>query len=69
MGADAIREAIEAATGYLAQHPEQARSTDSAATAAIVHGLVVRVTAPDGTSLTTDMVPSVSGTATAPSPG
>jgi uncharacterized OsmC-like protein len=53
----------------LTDHPELARSTDSAATATVVDGLVVRVTGPDGTTLTTDMVPSVGGTATAPSPG
>lgn len=69
MGADAIREAIEAATTYLGQHPDDARSTDSAAVATVVDGLVVRVTGPDGVSLTTDMVPSVGGTGTAPSPG
>ncbi len=37
--------------------------------ASVVDGLVVRVTGPNGESLVTDMVPSVGGTATAPSPG
>lgn len=69
MAADGIRSAIGAATDYLTQHPEEARSTDSAATATVVDGLVVRVTGPNGATLTTDMVPSVGGTATAPSPG
>ena len=69
MAADAIRTAIQAASEYLAQHPEQARSTDSAATATLIDGLVVRVTGPTGETITTDMVPSVGGTATAPSPG
>ena len=69
MAADAIRTAIQAASEYLAQHPEQARSTDSIATATLVDGLVVRVTGPTGATITTDMVPSVGGTATAPSPG
>ncbi len=69
MGADMIKQAIDAATVYLTQHPEEARSTDSAATASVVDGLVVRVTGPGGASITTDMVPSVGGTATAPSPG
>jgi uncharacterized OsmC-like protein len=69
VSANDIRQAIEAATGYLSQHPDDARSTDSAATASLVDGLVVRVTGPDGASVTTDMVPSVGGTATAPSPG
>ena len=69
MGANEIKRAIEAASGYLREHPEEARSTDSAASAVLVDGLVVRVTGADGISVTTDMVPSVGGTATAPSPG
>lgn len=69
MGTDAIRQAIEAATDYLTEHPDEARSTDSVATASVVDGLVVQVTGPDGVTITTDMVPSVGGTATAPSPG
>jgi uncharacterized OsmC-like protein len=69
MAADGIRSAIVAATDYLTEHPDEARSTDSAATATMVDGLVVRVTGPAGATLTTDMVPSVGGAATAPSPG
>ncbi len=69
MADEAIRTAIQAATEYLSQHAEEARSTDSAATATIVDGLVVKVSGPNGATLTTDMVPSVGGTATAPSPG
>ena len=69
MSADAIQTAIRAAGEYLVEHPEQARSTDSAAVATVVDGLVVRVTGPAGATITTDMVPSVGGTATAPSPG
>jgi uncharacterized OsmC-like protein len=69
MGADEIRRAIEAAKGHLQQHPEDARSTDSSASAVLVDGLVVRVSGPGGESITTDMVPSVGGTASAPSPG
>ena len=69
MAADAIRNAIGAARDYLTEHPEQARSVDSAATATLLEGLVVRVAGPNGETVTTDMVPSVGGTATAPSPG
>jgi uncharacterized OsmC-like protein len=69
MGTDSIRQAIESATDYLSQQPEDARSTDSPAVATLVDGLVVRVTGPDGATVTTDMVPSVGGTASAPSPG
>jgi len=69
MTADQIRNAIQTASEYLTQHPEDARSTDSAATAGLVDGLVVRVTGPKGETITTDMVPSVGGAASAPSPG
>lgn len=69
MGANSIRQAIEAATAYLSEHPDEAKATDSAATATIVDGLVMRVTGPKGETITTDMVPSVGGTASAPSPG
>jgi uncharacterized OsmC-like protein len=69
MAGDSIRDAIRGATEFLTAHPDQARSTDSVATATLVDGLVVRVTGPGGESVTTDMVPSVGGTATAPSPG
>ena len=69
MGTDGIRQAIEAATEYLREHPADARATDSPATATVVDGLVVRVDGPDGASITTDMVPSVGGTKSAPSPG
>lgn len=69
MSGDAIRSAIRAASDYLTENPHEARSVDSAATAALVDGLVVRVTGPRGEAITTDMVPSIGGTATAPSPG
>lgn len=69
MAADGIKTAIRAASDYLTQHPDEARSTDSAATARLVDGLVVRVKGPNGATITTDMVPSVGGTATEPSPG
>ena len=69
MGTTDIRGAIVAATDYLRENPADARSTDSAATASLVDGLIVRVVGPKGETITTDMVPSVGGTATAPSPG
>lgn len=69
MGAEQIRDAIGTATAYLAEHPAEARATDSAATARMLDGLVAEVRGPGGHSLTTDMVPSVGGTASAPSPG
>ena len=69
MGASDVRDALAQAATYLTEHPEEARSTDSVATATLEEGLVVRVTGPDGAELTTDMVRSVGGTASAPSPG
>jgi uncharacterized OsmC-like protein len=69
MGNSAIQSAIRSASEYLAAHPEEARYTDSPATATLVDGLVVRVTGADGASITTDMTTSVGGTASAPSPG
>lgn len=69
MADTSIRDAIRAATEYLTANPHDARSTDSAATATVVDGLVMNVTGPNGESMTTDMVPSVGGRASAPSPG
>lgn len=69
MGTERIRQAIATATDHLRDHPDDARSTDSLATATLVDGLVVQVAGPDGSTIRTDMVPSVGGTATAPSPG
>jgi uncharacterized OsmC-like protein len=64
-----IRESIDKAIGYLTQHPEEARYTDSVATARLEGGLRVRVVGPNSEELTTDMPSSVGGTASAPSPG
>lgn len=69
MSEERIRTAIGSAVEYLTDHPDDARSTDSAAVATVVDGLNVRVSASDGSTITTDMVPSVGGTASAPSPG
>lgn len=64
-----IAEAIASAKAYLAAHPDEARYRDSSASAVIEEGLRVRVTGADGSSLVTDMVAGVGGTASAPSPG
>jgi uncharacterized OsmC-like protein len=69
MATNHIRDAIRTASDYLTAHPDEAQSTDSPATATLTSGLVVQVAGPNGATLTTDMVPSVGGTATAPSPG
>jgi uncharacterized OsmC-like protein len=66
---DAIRAAIEGAGGYLSEHPDEARYTDSVATARVASGLQVIVEGPAGERLETDMPAAVGGAGTAPSPG
>jgi uncharacterized OsmC-like protein len=65
---EAIRSAIETASGKLAEHPEMAIGTDAAATAVRGEGLRFRVDGPNG-AITTDMSESVGGGASAPTPG
>jgi uncharacterized OsmC-like protein len=69
MTSHTIREALDGALAYYAEQPADARSTDSAATARLVEGLVVEVTGPSDERVRTDMVTSVGGTGSAPSPG
>jgi uncharacterized OsmC-like protein len=64
-----IREAIEGAIEYLTANPADAVSTDSLATARLGDGLRVVVIDPEGRSIASDMVPSVGGSGSAPSPG
>ena len=66
---DAIRTAIEGATAYLTEHPDEARYTDSLATATLSDGLRVQVEGPNGERLETDMPGAVGGAGSAPSPG
>jgi hypothetical protein len=63
-----IRTAIEQASNYLVEHPEAARASDAAATAACEDGLRFRIEGP-WSPLTSDMSKSVGGDASAPSPG
>ena len=65
---EAIRSAVEMASGYLREHPEAAFGTDAVATAVREDGLRFRVEGPKG-DVTTDMSESVGGGATAPTPG
>jgi uncharacterized OsmC-like protein len=69
MSNDSIRTALEGAIGYLTENPADARSTDSFATASIEDGLRCVVRGPDEAEIHTDMVTSVGGGNTAPSPG
>ena len=64
-----IGQSIESARRYLAEHPEEACYTDSAATAVVESGLRCRVEGPQGFTLSTDMPGGVGGEGTAPSPG
>ena len=66
---DAIRTAIDGASAYLTEHPDEARYTDSLATARVEEGLRIRVEGPAGESLMTDMPAAVGGGGAAPSPG
>jgi uncharacterized OsmC-like protein len=65
----AIGDAISDAVAYVTAHPDEARYTDSAATATLVEGLAVTVTGPDGVEVQTDMPTSVGGHGAGPSPG
>jgi uncharacterized OsmC-like protein len=64
-----IRTAIEAASAYLTEHPDEARYTDSLATARVTSGLRVRVDGPNGELLETDMPAAVGGAGSTASPG
>jgi uncharacterized OsmC-like protein len=66
---EAIREAMEAASTYLREHPEDGRYTDSGATATLESGLRVVVRGAGGEELVTDMPKGVGGAASAASPG
>jgi uncharacterized OsmC-like protein len=64
-----IAEAVQRASAYLTEHPDEARYRDSSARAHLAAGLVVDVTGPTGETLRTDMPTGIGGTASAPSPG
>jgi uncharacterized OsmC-like protein len=66
---DGIEAAIEAASSWLRDHPDEARYTDSPATARLESGLRVGVSGPNGESLATDMPSAVGGAGSAISPG
>lgn len=66
---DAIRAALEGAGAYLAANPDEARYTDSLATARVERGLRVAVNGPNGEHLVTDMPAAVGGSGSAPGPG
>lgn len=65
----AIREAVDAASAYLTEHPDEARYRDGYARARVIQGLLVEVVGPTGEQLRTDMPRGIGGTASSPSPG
>ena len=69
MSSETIRTAIEGAISYLTENPEDGKATDSVATATIEQDLRCVVRGPDGAEVYTDMVTSVGGSNSAPSPG
>ena len=64
-----IAAALAGARAWVVAHREEARYQDSVATAVVEDGLRMRVEAPDGTAITTDMVTAIGGGGSAPSPG
>src|SRR6059058_730363 len=64
-----IRGALANAIAYLKSHPDEARYTDSPATAVLESGLTVTVHGPQGVAIRTDMPKSVGGSDQSPSPG
>jgi uncharacterized OsmC-like protein len=69
MSTESIRTAIQGAIKYLTDHPEDARATDSYATATLEEGLRCKIQGHDGAEIYTDMATSVGGGNSAPSPG
>ena len=69
MSTERIRNSIETAIDYLSQHPNEARYTDSLATAELEEGLRFRIVDPEGRKLVSDMPESIGGGNEAPSPG
>lgn len=64
-----IRQSIENAVGYLTEHPDEARYTDSFARAKLGDSLSVTVMGPGGEHITTDMPAGIGGKGESPSPG
>jgi len=69
MGELSIGEAISKAREYLRRRPDEARYTDTPATASVERGLRCRVIGPNGAILYSDMPAGVGGGGSAPSPG
>ncbi|MFQ5966213.1 MAG: OsmC family protein [Acidimicrobiia bacterium] len=68
MTTERIGRSIGRAIQYLTEKPDQARYTDSTATA-VIDGLKSRVEGPEGATVVTDMPRGVGGEDSAPTPG
>ena len=64
-----VKDSIEKAVQHYSVNPDDARSTDSLATARLGEALRVEVEGPNGEALVTDMVGGVGGQGEHPSPG
>ena len=64
-----IQHSIEGVIKYLSEHPDECRSTDSAATAVVEEGLRCRAEGLNGRMLMSDMPMAIGGGGSAPSPG
>lgn len=64
-----IGESIQNAVGYLSEHPDEARYTDSFARASLGDSLSVTVVGPGGEHIVTDMPTGIGGKGESPSPG
>lgn len=69
MSGEHIRQSIEGVITHLKEHPDEARSTDRAATAIWERGLRFRAEGPRGALVVTDMSKALGGEGSAPSPG
>jgi uncharacterized OsmC-like protein len=71
MGQQEIKQAIDSAIDYLTANPDDAKYTDSPATARLTdpQGLRADVSGPNDAAISTDMPTSVGGTNTTASPG
>jgi uncharacterized OsmC-like protein len=63
-----IATSMQNAIAYLTEHPDEARYTDTYATATLESGLRFRIEGPDGAAIATDMPSAVGGEGSAPSP-
>jgi uncharacterized OsmC-like protein len=71
MDPKSIKQAIDAAVDYLTKNPDEAKYTDSVATAkrSSPDGLAFDISGPNGAWMSTDMPTSVGGANNSPSPG